>query len=154
MTRPSWTGRGRNSTGPLDGGGRPTIRLWHVSCIGLLSTACIYPFPWRGAEQNLPPELLVSSDSPGTTIQVGPAGRTVWVAARDPDGDNISFAWYLSSSGPVYTAHPDNVFGEDGEASSLDLTPDTRLDGQTLTCTWWDAGTGQRSDVSWTLEVP
>jgi hypothetical protein len=131
---------------------RREFRIWHVVCLGILSCGCIYPFPWHSAEENVAPTIVATSDPSGATVVIGPTGKTFFVVAQDPEHDPITFGWYLSEGGPVLTATPVDNWG-DAEGSAVAMVNDPTLDGQTLTCIFWDSGSGERANVAWTLEV-
>ena len=150
MTPLSWA-HGRRS-GRI-GGNRwnvgPTGR-WHVACIPLLASGCLYLGPIPTLEDNVPPEVVRAEPLPDdeTAVLIGPAGQSVFVLAKDREGDELRFAWSLSQTGIVGSAHP--VF--DGEGSQVDLAHDPELHGQILSC-YIDDGENELVTTKWKLEV-
>ncbi|MDP2310019.1 MAG: hypothetical protein Q8P18_28635 [Pseudomonadota bacterium] len=123
-------------------------RWWHVACIPLLASGCLYLGPIPTLEENVAPVVLRKTETPTGVILIGPEGHKVTVLARDPEDDPMVFIWRLSRDGVLGTAYPVN----NGLGSEIDLPFDQELDGQTL---YVDIDDGQNDYVTvfWPLEV-
>ncbi len=94
----------------------------------------------------MPPEVVSFSHDNGALIQIGAFGQAVFLAAVDPDEDEVGFRWSLSVDGLQATAE------EVDHGSQLWLDPLERLDGQELRCEVSD-GQHQATTFIWPLEV-
>ena len=114
---------------------------WHVPCLPLLLSGCLYIGPIPGVMYNDPPEILRTEPVANTdeALLIGPSGHSVFVLATDPDEDEVRFTWTLTGEGILAHGYPVN----DGEGSQIDLEHDEELDGKTLGCSW-TTGRGNR----------
>ena len=123
-------------------------------CIGIGTAGCFYPWKQRVVEANQPPEEMNVTPPPGTSTSTVISGQqTFYVLVSDPEQDDVTFDWTLTRDGKVQTAtyivdQTHNTVG-----SQLTLIEDLNLDGQTLSCRYWDSGNGERQTLEWTLRV-
>lgn len=150
MTSLSWARGWRRGAAPGDRWNVGGTRRWHVACIPFLASGCFYLGPIPTLEDNVPPEVVRAEPLPDDeeAVLIGPAGQSVFVLARDREGDELRFAWSLTPGGILGSAYP--VF--DGEGSQVDLPHDPELHGQKLSC-FIDDGENDLVAITWNLEV-
>ena len=138
------------------------LQTWLVSCLSFLSASCLYLGPITAEVENLPPEILNTTDGEqfcdADTLEehvgenllcVVRDEQVVYVTARDPDGDVLEFWWEASATGVFGSAR--EFYQGDFQSSELTLQRDELVDGEELRCTVTD-GEELRS-VSWTVVV-
>ena len=137
---------------------RKVILLSGYASCSVLSVGCLYlgPYPYM-VEDNMPPEILsftsgslfcgdyeVEEDE----LCVVEDEQKVFVTATDEDGDLLEFAW----SGNATGAFNDDLQEEDGplQSSTIWISPDEVMDGETLTCIVLD-GSPDRTSKEWLI---
>lgn len=92
--------------------------------------------------------------TPGTSTPTLISGQqTFYVLVSDPEQDDVTFDWTLTRDGKVQTATYIVDQAHNTVGSQLTLYENTDLDGQTLSCRYWDSGNGERQTLEWTLQV-
>jgi hypothetical protein len=117
-----------------------------------MASGCLYTGPIPTLEDNVPPEIIETSDIPGGAIEIRTDRRAVFVVADDPDGDEIGFVWALSDDGVIGDALPLNFPSGDGSQIYLDRV-DVELDGQRLRC-FIDDGESELVTLTWDVVIP
>lgn len=136
---------------------RPIVRLWHAACIGLLACGCLYPFPNEYLPENASPEVKDWGPAPNGdgVVEMITYAQTFHVIVLDAEGDDVEFDWSLSRSGPLLNADTESRGEGSTEVSTLQLSPLSEYDTQTLRCSYWDPeGNGQTQVLEWLLSVP
>lgn len=157
MTSASWAPGSLSAPGDRIPRARRNIRLWHVVCVSVGLCGCIYPFPPDLIPANNPPELKTMNPPANTGEPVEIVGRdqVFYLVVLDEERDDVHFDWALSADGPLLNQAVDSLGSDGSEVSQLTLGPDPELDGQTLRCSYWDAGNGDvQPPLEWTLSVP
>ena len=149
LSRPApaaWLGRLQNAARTL------LSATWHAACSLFVASGCFYLGPTPTIEENVPPVVFAKTVETNEPIEIGEAGRQVYVIAEDENADPILFTWTLSEYGYIGNATPVPYDAEKGAGSQVRLDWDENLDGQILTC-FVDDGVNDPLVLQWPLEV-
>ena len=129
---------------------RRIFRSWHGCCILLLAGGCFDFRPLPTIKKNEAPVFIDQNPPSGTPLILKDRSVQVFVIARDPEGEGVSFQWSRSDGTLIGDAQQVTP-----ETSLVELDPEPSLSGQTLRCTIYDGADVPASVIlTWPLEVP
>lgn len=115
-----------------------------------LASGCFDFRPLPHIRKNEAPVIIDQNPPSGTPLILKDRSVQVFVIARDPEGEGLSFQWSRSDGTLIGNAQQVTP-----ETSLVELIPDAALTGQTLRCTIYDGADVPASVVlTWPLEVP
>ena len=147
MPHPAVGSRGRL---PDSSAWRRILTVWHGFCLVVGTGGCFDFRPLPHIKKNEAPVIIDQNPPSSIPLILKDRNVQVFVIARDPEDEGLSFQWSRSDGTLIGNAQQATP-----ETSLVELVPDPSLSGQTLRCTIYDgADVPAYIILTWPLEVP
>lgn len=124
--------------------------IWHGICLILTQSGCFYTLPFIEIEDNVRPEIVISSPAAGDTLVISSSTAMAWVAAADPDDASLRCQWFVDGFKDLGAGIP--IVDDELPGCYIYVENDPDFDGRTLRCIIFDAS--QASDeIRWPIDV-
>lgn len=124
--------------------------VWHGLCIILTQSGCFYTLPFIEVEDNVPPEIRITSPAAGDTLVISSTTAFAYVTAEDPDDDTLLCKWFVDGYEDLGSGKP--IIDEDLPGCYINVNNDPLYDGRTLRCIIYDAAFDS-DEITWPIDV-
>lgn len=126
------------------------LLTWHGICLLLMQSGCFYTLPFVEVEDDVPPEITITSPSAGDTLVISGPTAMAFVSAVDPDDDALFCQWFIEGYQDLGAGTP--ISNGDQLGCYIYVNNDADYDGRTLRCIIFD-DSHESDEVIWPIDV-